>query len=136
MAAAGDNTGEELRPPGENAELSKYPKDAHDDDRLDFCSPNFDPLLLLRQKPSAAGVNCSGAEAIFPNIRVAELLLPWGHQPQSIAAAAAAEDKELKGAEAAASQAPGPQEGAQESKKRTAFEAKLNAAKNKQLKLG
>ncbi|KAL8428493.1 hypothetical protein ACSSS7_007188 [Eimeria intestinalis] len=109
-----------------------------EDERLNFLSPSFDPLLLLQQRPAAAaaGGEAAAAAVALPNIRLGELLLPWGHQPQSIAAAAAAAAGVSGEDTVAASAAPGTQPSVGERTKRSAFEARLNAAKNKQLRIG
>lgn len=106
------------------------------DERLDLFSPHFDPVLLL-QRPLASSAATAAGDVVLPNIRVAELLLPWGHQPQSIAAetaaAAAALEEEAAGTGVAGTGAIEMRHGGT---KRSAFEAKLNAARNKQLKIG
>lgn len=103
------------------------------DERLDFFSPAFDPLLLLQQSRAREATAAGGVA--LPNIRVAELLLPWGHQPRNTAAAAADAGEETPAAESSAGTAPAtPAEGSQGVKKRSAFEARLNAEKNKQLR--
>ncbi|KAL8455323.1 hypothetical protein Emag_000907 [Eimeria magna] len=129
MAETGD--AEEVQPEDRWAPLQAK------DDKLNFLSPSFDPLLLLQQRPAAAAeASLTAASVVLPNIRLAELLLPWGHQPQSIAAAeaAAASEEDSAAAAAAAGTEPATQ-GHGERTKRSAFEARLNAAKNKQLKI-
>ncbi|KAL8432295.1 hypothetical protein Efla_000879 [Eimeria flavescens] len=103
------------------------------DERLSFLSASFDPLLLLQQQ-AAAAQQIPAAGVALPNIRLAELLLPWGCQPQSIAAAATRAAAAAE--EATAAGCPAQPHGPLERTKRSAFEAKLNAAKNKQLKTG
>ncbi|KAL8448145.1 hypothetical protein Emed_003958 [Eimeria media] len=132
MAEPGDAEGVELEDRGASPQ-------AKDEDKLNFLSPSFDPLLLLQQRPAAAATaapaaaSMTAAAVALPNIRLAELLLPWGHQPQSIATAAAAAASEEHSTAAGAAAAT---QGLGERTKRSAFEAKLNAAKNKQLKIG
>ncbi|KAL8271207.1 hypothetical protein Esti_004868 [Eimeria stiedai] len=106
-------------------------------DKLNFLSPSFDPQMLLQQRPAAAAGTAGAPCVALPNIRLAELLLPWGRQPQGIAAAAAAASTPSDDDTAAAAAGTQPAtQGLGERTKRSAFEAKLNAAKNKQLKIG
>lgn len=93
------------------------------DPRLDFCSPCFDAGLLFQQPRSALSHLERGVTPLA-NIRMAELLLPWGMQrpidPRGRGAAAFTPKTAADAAE----------------KQRAEFEAQLNITKNRALKKG